>query len=69
MNFYKSYQPILRYLYTEIIKRKGEISLHRHLDRLKLTRSFLGIKGNLAARLSRKLRLLAKSIFTGSGCM
>ena len=28
LNFYKSYQPILRYLYTETIKRKGEISLH-----------------------------------------
>ena len=31
MNFYKrSYQPILHYLYTETIKRQGEISLHRH---------------------------------------
>ena len=31
MNFYKrSYQPILPYLYTEAIKRRGEISLHRH---------------------------------------
>ena len=31
MNFYKrSYQPILRYLYTEAIKRQGEISLHKH---------------------------------------
>ena len=29
MNFCKrSYQPILRYLYTETIKRGGEISLH-----------------------------------------
>ena len=33
MNFYKrNYQPILRYLYTEAIKRQGEISLHKHLD-------------------------------------
>ena len=31
MNFYKkSYQLILRYHYTETIKRRGEISLHRH---------------------------------------
>ena len=30
MNFYKrSYQLILRYLYSETIKRRGEISLHR----------------------------------------
>ena len=26
----RSYQPILRYLYTETIKRWGEISLHKH---------------------------------------
>ena len=31
MNFCKrSYQPILRYLHTETIKRRGEISLHKH---------------------------------------
>ena len=31
MNFYKrSYQPIFGYLYTEAIKRQGEISLHKH---------------------------------------
>ena len=31
MNFCKrSYQPILRSLYTETIKRGGEISLHKH---------------------------------------
>ena len=31
MNFCKrSYQPILRYLYTETMKRQGEISLHKH---------------------------------------
>ena len=31
MNFYKtSYKPILRYIYTEAIKRQGEISLYRH---------------------------------------
>ena len=31
MNFCKrSYQPILRYLYTETIKHGGEISLHKH---------------------------------------
>ena len=30
-NFCKrSYQPILRYLYAEAIKRRGKISLHRH---------------------------------------
>ena len=30
MNFYKRcYQPILRYLYSEAIKRQGEISLHK----------------------------------------
>ena len=29
MNFHKrSYQPILRYLYTEVIQRRGKISLH-----------------------------------------
>ena len=33
MNFYKIiYQPILRYLYTEAIKRQGEISLHKHFN-------------------------------------
>ena len=33
MNFYKgSYQPILRYLYTEALKRQGEISLHKHFN-------------------------------------
>ena len=33
MNFCKrSYQPILRYLYTETIKRRGEISLHKHFN-------------------------------------
>ena len=33
MNFCKrSYQPILRYLYTETIKRGGEISLHKHFN-------------------------------------
>ena len=33
MNFGKrSYQPILRYLYTETIKRGGEISLHKHFN-------------------------------------
>ena len=26
----RSYQPILRYVYTEAIKRQGEISLHKH---------------------------------------
>ena len=31
MNFCKrSYQPILSYLYTEVKKRRGEISLHKH---------------------------------------
>ena len=31
MNFSKrSYQPILRYLYTEVKKLWGEISLHKH---------------------------------------
>ena len=35
MNFCKrSYQPILRYLYTEVIKRRGEISLHKHFNEL-----------------------------------
>ena len=33
MNFYKrSYQLILRYLYTETIKRQDEILLHRHFN-------------------------------------
>ena len=33
MNFCKrSYQPILRYLYTETKKRGGEISLHKHFN-------------------------------------
>ena len=27
----RSYQLILHYLYTETIKRRGEILLHRHL--------------------------------------
>ena len=31
MNFCeRSYQPILRYLYTEVTKRRGETSLHKH---------------------------------------
>ena len=37
MNFCKrSYQPILRYLYTETIKRGGEISLHKHFKLLEI---------------------------------
>ena len=33
MNFCKrSYQAILRYLYTEVIKHRGEISLHKHFE-------------------------------------
>ena len=37
MNFCKrSYHHILRYLYTEIIKRGGEISLHKHSKRLEI---------------------------------
>ena len=36
MNFYKrSYQPILRYLYTEAIKRRSEILLHGRLNKYK----------------------------------
>ena len=32
MNFCKrSYQPILRLLYVDTIKRRGKISLHKHL--------------------------------------
>ena len=27
---HNSYQPILRYLYTEVTKSRGEISLHKH---------------------------------------
>ena len=35
MNFWKrSYQPILRYLYAETIKRGGEISLHKHFKQI-----------------------------------
>ena len=29
---YRSYQPILRYLYTEVTKRRGEISLPKHFN-------------------------------------
>ena len=37
MNFCKrSYQPILRYLYTEVTKRRGEISLHKHFNQIAL---------------------------------
>ena len=40
MNFYKrSYQPILRYLYIKAIKRRGKISLHRHIQSM-LFRNF-----------------------------
>ena len=36
MNFCKrSYQPIFRYLYTEVKKRRGEISLHEHFKNRK----------------------------------
>ena len=31
----RSYQPILRYLYTEDAKRRGEISLHKHFNMCK----------------------------------
>ena len=30
----RSYQPIWRYLHTEAIKRRGEISLHKHFNSL-----------------------------------
>ena len=32
MNFDKSYQPIFCYPYAEAIKRRDEISLHRHFN-------------------------------------
>ena len=33
MNFCKrSYRPILRYLYTEVKKRRGKILLHKHFN-------------------------------------
>ena len=33
MNFCKrGYQPILRQLYPEAMKRRGEISLHKHFN-------------------------------------
>ena len=33
MNFGKrSFQPILRYLYTKVTKLQGEISLHKHFN-------------------------------------
>ena len=35
MNFCKrSYQPILHYRYTEVKKRRSEISLHKHFKGL-----------------------------------
>ena len=37
MNFCKrSYQLIFRYLYTEVTKRRGEISLHKHFKKIAL---------------------------------
>ena len=42
----------VNYLYTETIKRLGEILLHGHFNRLKLTRSCLLIKCNIAVNLS-----------------
>ena len=41
MNFCKrSYQPILRYLYTKVKKRRGEISLHKHFKLLERRERF-----------------------------
>ena len=46
MNFYKrSYQPILRYLYTETIKRRGKISLYRHFNISNIRPQFTSLKG------------------------
>ena len=50
MNFCKrSYQPILRYRYTEVKKRRGEISLHKYDS----SQSHRGPRA-LAARLKTK---------------
>ena len=45
MNFCKrSYQPILRYLYTEVKKRRSEISLYKHFKKHFRTLLLLGLK-------------------------
>ena len=41
-----SYQPILRYLYTETIKRGGEISLHKHFNEGN-TKEIISVKGSV----------------------
>ena len=43
-----------------------QISLHKQFNRLNRTLQFLLINGNVAACLSRKLRLLTKSFFAFS---
>ena len=50
MNFCKrSYQPILRYLYTEVTKRRSEISLHKHFK----CETWRKTVGNLTVLVSR----------------
>ena len=63
MNFCKrNYQPILRYLYAEVTKRRGEISLHKHFKE-KWQQKFLylfyfGRYSHLNQRTLRHLRLI-----------
>ena len=35
----RSYQPILSYLYTEVKKRRGKISLHEHFKYMQMTQN------------------------------
>ena len=56
MNFCKRrYQLILRYLYTEVKKRRGEISLHKHFKIRLVATCHLQTCSKLLKKLTRSL--------------
>ena len=56
MNFCKRrYQLILRYLYTEVKKRRGEISLHKHFKIRLVATCHLQTCSNLLKQLAASL--------------
>ena len=64
MNFFRrSYQPILRYLYTEVKKRRGEISLHNTLNLFLIIAKLSSLYKLRSARLADKTRKELHKVF------
>ena len=56
----RSYQPILHQLYTEAIKRRGGISLHKHFNVLQLRTSLGRLVEKLVTSLTGNIRLVKR---------